>query len=214
MTQVTPSKLIVARHGEFWVLRKPAGLLSQPSEVERSSLLTLVEDHLGLKFHLHSRLDRPVSGLIVASGRIKKVELPIIQKTYVAITTKASDHEGTIHGYISRDGQKRRALYTDRQSPGFRPCELTYRVVESLERYDIVAITLNQGRFHQIRVQMASVGRVIKGDVKYGARRGYRDRSIDLHSAQVQFADGTSFTTLAEREGELWRLADTYIGQL
>ncbi|MBL7957047.1 MAG: hypothetical protein JNM49_03730, partial [Flavobacteriales bacterium] len=43
------------------------------------------------------------------------------------------------------------------------------------------------GAFHQIRAQLAAWGHPIKGDVKYGARRGEKDRSIALHARSVRF---------------------------
>ena len=39
----------------------------------------------------------------------------------------------------------------------------------------------------QIRAQLAAIGCPIKGDVKYGFRRGNRDRSIHLHAWKLEF---------------------------
>jgi 23S rRNA pseudouridine1911/1915/1917 synthase len=43
------------------------------------------------------------------------------------------------------------------------------------------------GRHHQIRVQLASMGCVIKGDLKYGAPRSNKDASICLHARKLEF---------------------------
>ena len=43
------------------------------------------------------------------------------------------------------------------------------------------------GRPHQIRVQLASMGCVIVGDVKYGATQPNEDGSIYLHAKQLVF---------------------------
>jgi 23S rRNA-/tRNA-specific pseudouridylate synthase len=48
----------------------------------------------------------------------------------------------------------------------------------SSDHYHLLEINLITGRHHQIRAQLAAIGCPIKGDVKYGARRGNRDRSI------------------------------------
>jgi 23S rRNA pseudouridine1911/1915/1917 synthase len=48
-------------------------------------------------------------------------------------------------------------------------------------------VNLMTGRHHQIRCQLATVGRVIKGDLKYGARRSNSDGSISLLSRHVEF---------------------------
>ena len=43
------------------------------------------------------------------------------------------------------------------------------------------------GRPHQIRVQLASMGCVIKGDVKYGDKSPNEDGSICLHARRLEF---------------------------
>jgi 23S rRNA pseudouridine1911/1915/1917 synthase len=43
------------------------------------------------------------------------------------------------------------------------------------------------GRHHQIRVQLARMGCVIKGDLKYGASRSNSDASIHLHARELKF---------------------------
>lgn len=69
---------------------------------------------------------------------------------------------------------------------------LRYRVIGQGERYDLVEVELMTGRHHQIRCQLASVGRVIKGDLKYGARRSNPDGSISLLSHRVEFVHPVS----------------------
>ena len=43
------------------------------------------------------------------------------------------------------------------------------------------------GRHHQIRVQLAHIGCIIKGDLKYGAKRSNKDSSIDLLAKKIEF---------------------------
>jgi 23S rRNA pseudouridine1911/1915/1917 synthase len=43
------------------------------------------------------------------------------------------------------------------------------------------------GRPHQIRVQLATMGCPIKGDVKYGFPEGNEDGSICLHARRLSF---------------------------
>jgi 23S rRNA pseudouridine1911/1915/1917 synthase len=52
----------------------------------------------------------------------------------------------------------------------------------------LVEVRPEGGRFHQIRAQLSAAGHPIKGDVKYGARRGEPDRSIALHARSLKFA--------------------------
>ena len=48
------------------------------------------------------------------------------------------------------------------------------------DRYSLVEIELLTGRHHQIRAQMAHIGCVIKGDLKYGAKRSNPDGNLSL----------------------------------
>ena len=43
------------------------------------------------------------------------------------------------------------------------------------------------GRHHQIRVQLSTIGCIIKGDLKYGAKRSNKDGSISLHARKLVF---------------------------
>ena len=71
------------------------------------------------------------------------------------------------------------------------------------------------GRFHQIRSQLAQFGFPVKGDVKYGARRGNKDRSINLHSYKIEFADRSnqrlSFKAKFPKDDNLWNIVSEAI---
>jgi len=69
---------------------------------------------------------------------------------------------------------------------------LHYRIIRSTEHYHLWEIQLITGRHHQIRAQLAAINCPVKGDVKYGARRGNRDRSIHLHAWKLSFTHPTS----------------------
>ena len=55
------------------------------------------------------------------------------------------------------------------------------------DRYTLVEAIPEGGAFHQIRAQLGAWGHPIKGDVKYGARRGEKDWSIALHARSLRF---------------------------
>jgi 23S rRNA pseudouridine1911/1915/1917 synthase len=66
-----------------------------------------------------------------------------------------------------------------------RTVRLKVRVLGRAERYTLVEVEPDGGAFHQIRAQLAGWGHPIKGDVKYGARRGEKDRSIALQACFI-----------------------------
>ena len=53
-------------------------------------------------------------------------------------------------------------------------------------------IDLETGRHHQIRCQLAKMGCVIKGDLKYGADRSNPDGGISLHARKISFTHPVS----------------------
>lgn len=60
------------------------------------------------------------------------------------------------------------------------------------DRYDLVEVELMTGRHHQIRCQLSKIGRTIKGDLKYGARRSNPDGSISLMARRIEFVHPVS----------------------
>ena len=48
-------------------------------------------------------------------------------------------------------------------------------------------MNLKTGRHHQIRAQLSAIGCVIKGDLKYGAKRSNKDGGISLHARRIEF---------------------------
>jgi 23S rRNA pseudouridine1911/1915/1917 synthase len=65
------------------------------------------------------------------------------------------------------------------------------------------------GRHHQIRVQLANIGCVIKGDLKYGAGRSSKTGGIYLHARTLEIMHPVkkqkmSFTAPPPENDVLW----------
>ena len=75
---------------------------------------------------------------------------------------------------------------------GSKRAVLRYKLVASSERYHLIEVELETGRHHQIRCQLAMIGCVIKGDVKYGGKRTNKDGGIHLLSIQIEFLHPTT----------------------
>lgn len=64
---------------------------------------------------------------------------------------------------------------------GAKKAILSYRLVGSGDRYQLLEVNLETGRHHQICCQLAHMGCVIsRGDLKYGAKRSNHDGGISL----------------------------------
>lgn len=178
--------LVIFEDENLLALNKPSGVNVQDDQTGDKSLLSWIQELRGRKYHLLSRLDRPVSGIVLLSKkRGHELDLFTVHKKYRALVSLEIPEAQSLSHYIKRDGRKRKSYISDKPQPGYKPCQLEYRRIKSLDRYALLEITTQTGRFHQIRAQLAHINCPIRGDVKYGARRSNKDRSIDLHAYQV-----------------------------
>src|SRR5690606_15631604 len=93
--------------------------------------------------------------------------------------------EGRLIHSLKKLREKNVTVVTHERDPEGKTSELSYRVVGSWEGGSILAVMPKTGRSHQIRVQLATLGTPIVGDVKYGARAGWHDR-IALHAKELR----------------------------
>ncbi|MCM1482873.1 MAG: RluA family pseudouridine synthase [Muribaculaceae bacterium] len=146
------------------------------------------------------RLDRPVWGLVVFAKTSKALSRlndmfrnGQVRKTYLAITRNRPPKEhDTIESYITTTERNNKSYAHDAEIPGSKRAVLDYSMVGASDRYYMLAVNLHTGRKHQIRVQLASIGCPIKGDLKYGDRRSNPDGSISLQAHRIQFVHPVS----------------------
>lgn len=132
------------------------------------------------------RIDQPVGGIVVL-GRGSEVLTDVyrqfreglVTRTYLAIVVKAPvSPSGTLEHRLSYD-EKRNSTYVHDSG---KKAVLHYTTRGTTDHHTVLEITLETGRHHQIRAQLAAIGSTILGDAKYGARRPMRDKSIGLHA--------------------------------
>lgn len=207
---------ILQENPAFLVVNKPPGLAAQPDKTGDVSLLALAEQHCGHPLHLVHRVDRPVSGLVLLAKTAEAMSLfsaqfqaRSVEKTYLAIVQNPPPAEaGHLLHFLKKNQAKNTSKAFDEEMPGTERAELRYQMLDSSQRYHLLALRLVTGRHHQIRAQLGKIGCPIKGDVKYGARRGNPDRSIHLHAWRLAFdnpATGERILLEAEPpEDTLW----------
>ena len=182
------------------VIYKPAGVPSQsdPSGDPDAMTLTSAElKRLGESdaLWLVHRLDRVVSGLLVfarskryAAILSELVKDRLLTKEYYSVVDGATEGEHVLEGYIYKDPRAGKAFIVDRQRAGVKSARLTYRALATVStpRGDktLVYVTLDTGRFHQIRAQLSHEHLPICGDGKYGSRDNAA-RSIALMASHL-----------------------------
>lgn len=147
------------------------------------------------------RLDRPTSGAIVFARTSKALERLNKQfrdketnKIYWAVVeTKPPKNQDRLVNWLKKNEKQNKSYVVDgSKEKESKEAILTYRLVNSSDKYYLLEITLETGRHHQIRCQLANIGCIIKGDLKYGAKRSNKDGSIHLHARSLMFIHPTS----------------------
>ena len=87
--------------------------------------------------------------------------------------------------YLVRKSAQNKSYAHKKEVPNSKMAELIYTKKQSFDRYSLLEIELLTGRHHQIRAQLSKEGLIIKGDLKYGAKRPNKDGSIHLHSRKL-----------------------------
>ena len=175
------------------------------------------------------RLDRPTTGVVVFARTSKALTRmnemfkshEKIKKTYWAIVARDSKtnipREGRLENYLLRNEKLNKSFVVKPGTKDAKRAVLTYRVVADSERYSLLEINLETGRHHQIRCQLAAIGCVIKGDLKYGAKRSNPDGGISLHARKIAFVHPVSklhiCITAPVPDDDLWHVLEQTIAE-
>ncbi len=186
---------VILKNNQFIAFNKPAGIPVQADKTGDMTLLQLAEIYCKSKLYLVHRLDRPATGVVVFAKTKTMVgslgdqfKVRTVRKTYLAVVKDLPpEKEGTLRHFLQKNEKANRSAATDNEAAGGDLSEMSYRLLGSSDNYHLLEVQLHTGRHHQIRAQLAAIGCPIKGDVKYGARRGNRDRSINLHAWKLGF---------------------------
>ena len=188
------------------VVIKPAGVQSQSADSFHDDMVSLLKKHIAGSrregtdgepyIGVVHRLDTMVEGVMVyaktrdaAAQLSRQVRDGDIGKRYQAVLCGIpKDKTGHLTDYLVQDARTNMSRVAKASDAGAKQAELTYRLLdkkfvggEQLSRVEIELIT---GRHHQIRVQFASRGWPVLGDIKYGSRKADR---LYLVSGEISF---------------------------
>ncbi len=200
---------ILYEEGPCLVVNKPAGVLTQAPpgidslEVRIKQFLIVRENKPGKAYlGVPHRLDRPVSGALVVAKHVRaarrlaeQFEGRLVQKTYWTIVEgEVAVDEGEWLDHVRKFPGEARGEVVPADQPDAKRAVVSFRVKQRFDNKTWLEITLETGRYHQIRVQSAAHGFPVVGDALYGATTLFgpqsddpRDRVIALHARDLAF---------------------------
>jgi 23S rRNA pseudouridine1911/1915/1917 synthase len=123
------------------------------------------------------RLDKDTSGLLLVARSaiahtrlVRALEERAITREYRAVCTGRLTAGGTVAAPIGRHPVHRTRMAVNERG---RPAVTHYRVLARFPSHSFVALRLETGRTHQIRVHFAHIGHPLVGDPLYGGRSRY-----------------------------------------
>jgi len=172
---------IVHVDDDLIVLNKAAGLVVHPAAGHSEG--TLVNALLHLYPELSTlpragivhRLDRETSGLMVVARSLRahttlveQLQARTVKREYAAVCIGAMTGGGTIDEPIGRHPRARKKMAV--VPLGGKTAITHYKVEERFANHTFIAVRLETGRTHQIRVHMAHHHHPLVGDPQYGGR--------------------------------------------
>ncbi|MBN2867576.1 MAG: RluA family pseudouridine synthase [Flavobacteriaceae bacterium] len=190
------------------VVNKRAGDIVQGDKTGDKPLSDVVKSYLKDKYNkpgnvylgtVH-RLDRPTSGLVIFSKTSKALPrlnkmfaTKDITKTYWALVkNKPKKDSDRLTHWLKKNPKNNKSYAHSTEVKDSKKAVLSYQIIKKLDNFYLIEVTLETGRHHQIRTQLASIGCPIKGDLKYGYDRSNKDASISLHARNIKFVHPVS----------------------
>lgn len=180
---------LVHADDDVLVLNKPAGIVvhpgaGQPGGTLMNGLLYRFGELARVpRAGLLHRLDKDTSGLLLVARNIeahtvlvRDLEARCITREYRAVCSGRLTAGGTIDAPVGRHPtQRTRMAVVDRG----RPAVTHFRVLARFAAHSFVAVRLETGRTHQIRVHFAAQRHPLVGDPVYGGRLSLPPESDD-----------------------------------
>lgn len=199
---IQPEKMdieVVYEDSDLIVINKQPGIVVHPTKsyptgtLANGLLYYFKEKGESCIVRLVSRLDMDTSGLIIIAKNqfshmalAREMSRNSFEKSYLAVVHGTLEKkEGTINLPIYRIGEDSIKRIVDERG---QESITHFKVLESFKKGDLVRLTLETGRTHQIRVHLTHLGHPLYGDSLYGTEddKDYIERQA-LHAYRLKF---------------------------
>lgn len=190
---------VIYEDNHLLVVIKPQNIPTVADSSQDQSLQESLKEYTGGFVGIVHRLDRVTGGVMVfaktskAAARLaEQIKDGTFKKTYYAVVNGIpKDRTATLVNWLAKDPVRNMVAVVPQTTTGAKRAELTYQMVDTVKGDTLVAVQLETGRSHQIRVQMKHIGHPIVGDARYGgSRKGVKD--IALWAYQLEFNHPTT----------------------
>ncbi len=195
---------IVYEDADLLVVNKPKGMVVHPAAGNRTgTLVNALLAHCGsslsgingvIRPGIVHRIDKDTSGLLIVAKNdaahrslAAQIKAHSFTREYQAVVYGSlKQDEGTVDAPIGRSTADRKKMaVTEKNS---RSAVTHYRVLARYDGFTHVALRLETGRTHQIRVHMAWLGHPVAGDPVYGPKKVITQlHGQCLHAGKIGF---------------------------
>lgn len=211
--------IVLINKAQGMVVHPGAG---NPNGTLVNALLFHIKDLSGINGEIRPgivhRLDKDTSGiLIVAKNDEAHVNLSeqlqnrTVKRKYWALVHGVLPHEhGTINAPIGRDPKDRQKFTVIK---GGKEAISHFRVLERIQKFSLMEVSLETGRTHQIRVHLNYIDHPVAGDKIYGPKKSLEGNGQFLHARMLEFTHPRTGETMSF-EAELPALFEETLDRL
>lgn len=193
---------IVYEDEDVLVVNKPKGMVVHPAAGHYSgTLVNALMFHCGdrlsgingeIRPGIVHRIDKDTSGLLMVAKNDKahlalseQIKEHSFTREYEAVVCGCLKEPGTVNAPIGRHRTDRKKMCVTLENS--REAVTHYSVIRNYAGYTHLAVRLETGRTHQIRVHMAYIGHAVAGDEIYGNGKPKWLNGQCLHAKKIGF---------------------------